>query len=113
MVGPFSSEEIARARRLPLFAALNFIGAFHKADGDYVSSEPACKSKRIHVNYQGRDFRFIVTGEKWVNELLPRGSRNRGGGGAIDFVSHITGLNFVQAVRICLQSSERGVEQWD
>ena len=66
---------------------------------------PTTKSIRVQVSHQGQDFRFILTGEKWFNELLPEGTPNRGGGGAIDFVRHLTGLNFVQAVKICLDAS--------
>lgn len=44
-----------------------------------------------------------------MNELLPEGAPQRGGGGAIDFVRHVTGFNFVQAVKICLDAlNEKG-----
>lgn len=60
------------------------------------------------MSYQGRDFRFIMTGEKFLNELLPADTPHRGGGGAIDFVRHVTGCNFVQAVKICLDAFTAG-----
>lgn len=83
---------------------LDQLGAYHKLDPDYTPLDPGRKSKRVQVNYQGRDFRFVLTGEKFVNELLPEGMPNRGGGGAIDFARHVAGLNFVQAVRVCLDA---------
>jgi hypothetical protein len=63
-------------------------------------------SVRVHVGYERKDFCFILTGEKWVNELLPVKHPLRGGGGAIDFVRHLTGCRFVQAVKICLDARE-------
>lgn len=101
-MGPWNTGQIARARGVRFSVALDHIGAYHKVDPDYAPLDPRTKSIRIQVGYQNRDFRFILTGEKWFNELLPEGTPNRGGGGAIDFVRHITGLNFVQAVKVCL-----------
>lgn len=49
-----------------------------------------------------------MTGEKFLNELLPADTPHRGGGGAIDFVRHVTGCNFVQAVKICLDAFTAG-----
>jgi hypothetical protein len=48
----------------------------------------------------------VVTGEKFVNELLPIDATNRGGGGSIDLVKHLTGLGFVLAVRVCLDAAQ-------
>lgn len=80
------------------------IGAHIKVDKDYAPLDPARHSERIQVGYQGSDFRLVVTGEKFVNELLPLDSPNRGGGGAIDLIKHITGIGFVQSVKVCLDA---------
>lgn len=104
MNGPWTQEQIDTARRVSFLAVLNFIGAYHKLDRDYEPLDPGRRSKRVQVSYRGRDFRFILTGEKFVNELRPEGLPGRGGGGAIDFVRHVTGCNFVQAVRACLDA---------
>jgi len=105
-MGPWNTEQISKARRVQFSAVLDFLGAHYKRDRKYEPLDPSTKSIRVQVGYQGRDFRFNLTGEKWFNELLSEGSPNRGGGGAIDFVRHITGSNFVQAVKICLDASE-------
>lgn len=84
---------------------LEQLGAYHKVDKDYEPLDPSRKSIRVHVNYQGRDFRFVITEEKFVNELQPDDAPRRGGGGAIDFVQHITGFGFVQAVNVCLAAA--------
>jgi hypothetical protein len=103
---PWSPVQINQARQVAVPNVLQFLGAHYKRDVDYVPSDSARQSVRVHVGYQGRDFRFIFTGDKWINELLPSGTPNRGGGGAIDFVRHITGVNFVQAVKVCLDTIE-------
>lgn len=102
--GPWSQDQVDEARFAPFSLVLDHIGAFHKLDPDYAPLDPSRRSKRIQVGYQGRDFHFVVTGPKFVNQLLPEGAKNRGGGGTIDFVSHVTGCTFVQAVKICLDA---------
>jgi len=103
-MGPWSQEQIDFARQVRFSAVLDHLGAYRKLDPEYVPLDPGRKSVRVQVSYQGRDFRFVLTGEKWINELLPGDKPGRGGGGAIDFVRHITNLNFVQAVKVCLDA---------
>lgn len=103
-MGPWSSEEINQARRVPFYTVLKFLGAHHKRDRDYAPVDSNRQSVRVHVGYNGRDFRFIFTNEKWFNELLPVDYPGRGGGGAIDFVRHLTGCGFVQAVKVCIDA---------
>jgi len=103
-VGPWNTDQINQARRVSFSTVLDFLGAYHKVDREYVSADPGRKSIRIQVSHQSRDFRFVFTGEKFVNELLPEETPNRGGGGAIDFVRHVANLNFVQAVKVCLDA---------
>ncbi|NEX60095.1 hypothetical protein [Noviherbaspirillum galbum] len=104
MGGPWGQEQIDAAREVKFSAVLDFLGAYYKVDADYEPLEPGRKSRRVHVSYGGRDFRFVVTDEKFVNELLPPEAANRGGGGAIDFARHVTGLGFVPAVKVCLDA---------
>ena len=101
---PFSHAEIAQARSATFKTVLDHLGAHVKQDNDYTPLDPARRSVRLQVGYQGRDFRLVVTGEKFVNELLPVETASRGGGGAIDLVKHITGLGFVQSVKACLDA---------
>lgn len=102
-MGPWTADEIARARAVPFHLLLRFLGAYCKLDRHY-RSHTWPESVRVHVNYGGRDFRFVFTGEKWVNELLPTTLRRRGGGGAIDLATHITGFDFVRSVKVCLDA---------
>ena len=103
-MGPWSSEDISQARQVPFSKVLDSLGAYYKKDLDYAPLDSSRHSVRVQVSYSGRDFRFIFTGEKWVNELLSAGTPGRGGGGAIDFVRYITGQGFVQSVKLCLDA---------
>lgn len=105
-MGPWTREQIEDARRVTFRAVLDYLGAYYKRDTEFTPADADRQSVRIHANYRGRDFRFIFTGEKWLNELLPQGTLGRGGGGAIDFVRHVTGFQFVRAVKVCLDALE-------
>ena len=106
MTHPFSPAEVAQARKVPFRTALEHLGAHIKLDKDYTPLDVSRRSLRLQVGYQGHNYRLVVTGEKFVNELLPLNAPNRGGGGAIDLVKHITGLGFVQSVKLCLDATE-------
>lgn len=101
----FTPAQIAQARDVPLATILRHLEAYAKRDDTYHPFDRTCRSIRIHVNFEQRDFRFILTGDKFVNELLPKEDRNRGGGGAIDFVKHLTGVGFLPAVKVCLDAA--------
>lgn len=106
MTQPFSPAQVVQARNVPFRTILEHLGAYFKLDKDYTPLDPSRRSVRLHVGYHGRDFRLVVTGEKFVDELLPLDIPSRGGGGAIDLVKHITGLGFVESVRVCLDAIE-------
>lgn len=106
MTGPWSASDVQRAREAPLAKVLAHICDYVKEDHDYTPADPASGSRRFHVNCCKRDFRLILTGEKWLDELVDRQSANRGGGGAIDLAMHLKGITFVQAVRVCLDATD-------
>lgn len=106
-MGPWTTNQINQARRVRFLAVLGFLGAYYKRDPDYIPRDLRTKSIRVQVGYGGRDFRFILTGEKWSTELLPKGTPDRGGGGTIDFVRHITGVGPLQAVKVCLDAASQ------
>lgn len=111
MGGPWSTEEIEAARRVKFGAVLDHLGAYYKLDKSYTALDPRRRSIRVHVGYECRGFRFILTEEKWLNELLPQGHAGRGGRGVIDFVRHLPGLGFVPAVNICLDAAHSRGQQ--
>ena len=105
MSGPWSSSDIRSARRVPLLKVLLYVSDYLKEDPDYSPRDPSTDSRRFQANCHKRDFRLILTGEKWLDELMNSGAEIRGGG--IDLVMHLTGMNFVQAVKICLDADSR------
>ena len=102
-MGPWTNEDIETARAVPFDVLLHSMGAYCKLDRAY---RPAASygSVRVHVNHAGRDFRFVFYGAKWVNELASPADKRRGGAGAIDLVTYITGYDFVRAVKVCLDA---------
>jgi len=111
MTAPWSEADIRRARSVPLLKVLSHIAAYLKEDRDYTPADAASGSRRFHVNAHKRDFRLILTGDKWLDELVDRRASGRGGGGAIDLVAYLTGAGFVQAVKICLDAADAPI--WD
>jgi hypothetical protein len=101
---PWDRHEIEAARSVPFHVLLRYLGAYCKQDRTY-KSHSQNDSVRVHVSYGGRDFTLVFAGEKWVNELLPPDHRVRGGGGAIDLAAHLTGMNFVCSVKVCLDAN--------
>ena len=106
MTGPWSDSDIRRARNVPLLKVLTHVCPYLKDDQDYTPLDPSMGSRRFQVNCSKRDFRLLLTGEKWLDELVDRNAGHRGGGGAIDLAMHLKGINFVQAVRVCLEAAE-------
>jgi len=102
--GPWNREQIDAALEVAFPILLGHLGAYYKLDPHFQPLDVSRRSQRVQGAYQGRDFRFIFTGRKFVNELLPADAPQRGGGGAIDFVRHLTGYSFVQAVKVCLDA---------
>lgn len=105
-MGPWNTDQINRTRGVPFSTVLNVLGVYYERDKEYEALDPCRKGIRVQVGCQWRDFRFIVAGEKWLNEFLPAVHRNRGGGGAIDFLRHLAGWGFVHAVKVCLNTAE-------
>lgn len=109
-MGPWTTADIESARAVPFYVLLRFLGAYCKVDRECRSASSA-ESIRVHVNHAGRDFRFVFTGEKWVNELLSPLQRGRGGAGSIDLAAHLTGLDFVRSVKICIDALNDSVSK--
>jgi len=104
MSGPWKDADIYRARSVPLLKVLAHLSDYIKEDYDYTPLDSSLGSRRFQVHCYKRDYRLILTGEKWLDELVDRGAVDRGGGGAIDLVMHLTAANFVQAVKVCLDA---------
>lgn len=93
---PFTQVEIARTLEEPFQAILDYLVAYYKLCP--LRFEPAqragsCDLPKARVSvYLHRAKVLQRTAER--------------GGGAIDFMKQLTGLSFVPAVKVCLDSTE-------
>ena len=89
---PVDNSDLERWRSLDAAAALNALADYAKEDASYVP-RLSTKSTRWHVSVAGIDYEILCTGPKFWDTRA-----ERGGGGAVDLVMHLFGLNFKHAV---------------
>lgn len=92
----FDAAELDRLRALPLVVALERVGMFAKVDPTYVPKE-SLGTQRWFVSGDSVTFELLVTRAKWFDVR-----QGRGGGGAIDLVAHVAGVDFAKAVKLML-----------
>lgn len=82
------NSTLARWRALDAIVVLEKMGCYAKADETF---EPirAQGTLRYHVNAEGRNFELLLRGSQFFDTRL-----KRGGGGALDLVMHLHGLDF-------------------
>jgi hypothetical protein len=80
-------------RALDLLFVLTKLGCYAKRDCTFRPSK-ASKTIRYHVNANGRDWEFLLTGPKFWDTRA-----GKGGGGAIDLTMYLFQLDFRHAVR--------------
>lgn len=85
--------ELARWRCLDASCVLIALACHAKSDASYEPVKDK-RSVRWHANVDGQEFELLLTGPKYWDT---RGCV--GGGGAIDLVMHLTGLDFKGTVR--------------
>jgi hypothetical protein len=85
---------LERWRSLDAAQVITAIADYAKPDPTYVPVKTE-RSSRWHANVNGRDVELLLTGPKFWNarECV-------GGGGAIDLVIHLTGVDFKGAVKL-------------
>lgn len=87
------NSELERWRSVPAAVALQSALCTH-AKLDPTFNPLKCQSTtRWHVSAGGRDFELLCTGTKFFDTRA-----QRGGGGAVDLVMHLYGLDFKGAV---------------
>lgn len=96
----YSDEQIAEARGVKFSKVLDHLGASHKLDPEYQARNKGCV--RIMVAYKNCNYRFVVSGLKWMDDLASDNQTARSGHGAIDFAAYLTSLPFPKAVGVCL-----------
>lgn len=103
MVRKFDVETLAFARSMPLLTVLDMLSAkfgfYWRRDRDF-QPEKDKRTQRIYVAQGDKAWELLVTGFKWYDTRA-----KKGGGGGIDLVVHLVGLDFVAAVRLLNCSS--------
>lgn len=93
------NSSLVRWRSLDANIVLAAIADHAKEDSSFVPSA-AMGTTRWHASVFGRDVELLLLGPKFWN------TRERvGGGGAIDMVMHLAGVNFKAATRILVEKS--------
>ena len=102
MVRKFDDETLVLVRSLPLTQVLDRLGVhlgfFWRRDADFRPIKSA-RTQRLYVSWKGAAWELLVTDEKWWDV---RG--RKGGGGGIDLVMHLAGVDFVAAVKLLKDS---------
>lgn len=87
---------------LPLSEVLNRLGGvgfFWRRDHDFLPVKNSL-TERLYVSREGSAWEVLVTGAKWFDTRA-----KKGGGGGIDLTMHLTGLDFVNAVKLLSESN--------
>jgi hypothetical protein len=102
----FDDETLAWVRGMPLSQVLDKLQdhgqLFWRCDPDFVPEKDKQTVRLFLSSPSGFAWEVLVTGLKWFDVRA-----GKGGGGAIDLVMHLLGINFVNAVK--LLSSGSGV----
>jgi len=87
------NSELERWRELDSIQLLRVLADHIKEDPTF-HARSSHLTTRWHANVASRDWEFLCTGPKFWDVRT-----DRGGGGAVDLVMHIYGLNFKAAAK--------------
>lgn len=95
----FDDETLAWVREMPLSQVLDRLRdaghLFWRRDADFVPEKDK-RTVRLYVSSpSGFAWEVLVTGPKWFDVRA-----GKGGGGGIDLVMHLLGIDFVKAVKL-------------
>jgi len=83
---------------MPASSTLALLGTHIKIDRDYVPVS-AHTTQRVHVAAAGHEWEVLLCGPKFYDTRA-----RKGGGGAIDLVTHLWGVPFRQAVKMLTEA---------
>lgn len=102
----FDSETLASMRAMPLSQVLDKLRddgqLFWRRDLDFMPQKDKRTVRLFLSSPSGLAWEVLVTGSKWFDVRA-----GKGGGGGIDLVMHLLGIDFVTAVK--LLSADAGV----
>ena len=99
----FGNEQLVQVRALPLIGILDRLKEegvlFWRRDEDFVP-EKNNRTMRLFISVpSGIAWEMLLTDSKWFDTRA-----GKGGGGGIDLVMYLFGLDFVMAVKLLLES---------
>lgn len=98
----FGNEQLARLRALPLSRVLNKLyndgKLFWRRDLDFVPEKDRQTVRLFLSSPSGFAWEILVTGLKWYDVRA-----GKGGGGSIDLVMYLLGVDFVTAATLLLE----------
>ena len=102
----FGNEQLAQVRALPLLRILDRLKAdgalFWRRDVDFVPEKDS-RTMRLFISVpSGSAWEILVADLKWFDSRA-----GKGGGGGIDLVMYLIGVDFVTAVTLLLECVER------
>ena len=103
----FSNEQLVQVRALPLLAILDRLKAdgtlFWRRDMDF-APEKDNRTMRLFISApSGSAWEILITDLKWYDSRA-----GKGGGGGIDLVMYLLGVDFVTTVTLLLEYAEVG-----
>jgi hypothetical protein len=85
---------LMRWRTLDAVVALRAIADHVKQDAEFRPRQ-SHDTTRWHASVAGHDYEILCTGPRFLDTRA-----NRGGGGAVDLVMHLLGVDFKRAVKV-------------
>lgn len=91
---PVDNLTLTRWRTLDSVVVLHAIADHLKQDADFRPRQ-SYDTTRWHASVAGHDYEILCTGPRFLDTRA-----NRGGGGAVDLVMHVLGVDFKRAVKV-------------
>ena len=102
----FGEAQLAQVRGLPLLGILEGLKAdgtlFWRRDADFVPAKDNRTMRLFISSPSGVAWEILVTDLKWYDSRA-----GKGGGGGIDLVMYLLGVDFLTAVTLLLEYVER------
>lgn len=93
MTKRFDDKLLTELRGWKVEETFKKLGLYYSVDRDFVPVGNH-ETKRFTVSVNNQVFEIVATGVKWFDTRW-----KKGGGGAIDLVMHLYGMDFVTAVK--------------
>lgn len=106
----FDDETLKWVREMPLSLVLDRLRdagkLFWRRDADFKPEKDARTVRLFVSSPEGFAWELLVTGPKWYDTRA-----GKGGGGGIDLVMHLLGLDFVKSVKLLASVGAPGQRQ--